>query len=538
MNKRQIDSGEVNINPPRLLYDHLSTGDAEYHDARKMPLVEYEIWNNTRETIEVTLVSEITGYSDKQENALTLAPRKHLTCYQLPVIQDNKINRLDKNNTPVSVFTSYSYQYAEKRSEPKNNTLPFTLMPYNTILWAVPNPASKGKRTFLLDHIIAWLDPNHDLVQDMLGKAYKLLPLQKKFGYQQDLPDPEDTRVQVEAIYNALRASDKLRYVPASSIASLGKGEISQAVRRPEDSLNTGFSNCIDGAVLYASLIEAAGLDPVIVIEKGHAFVGWKTCKSDFWKRLRPDEQYEFLETTWTQDWKFPTNFQVACNEGARLYREIQQHNWLRKRAFNRNGFARLLDIRSLRRRLERDKVKVARFLKIDIENPPAPADNITPLPQSDNGSNTAQNEHLLEASRYIIKAERSLMRIQSKISSSMSENDCGFVGSILGSIQRPDLPEVENIFSEERQWDYKLDALWSDINRLTISIYALQAAQANNSRERAPLEPLEVQRNLAGPDIPSLHRDLLERTEKIAGELKEALDRRDLLQHTEKIAE
>ena len=377
MNNRQASSEGINITP-RLLYDHLSTGDAEYHDAKTMSLVEYDIWNNTRDTIKVVVVSEIKGYSSAQHNTLKLAPGKHLVCRHLPVINNNMINRL-RRNTTVSVLTSFSYQHAEKQGHPENNDLSITLMRYNTVLWAVPNPDSESGRTFLLEHIIAWIDPDHELVQNMLGKAYELLPPPKRFGYNPDDYDPENTRAQVEAIYNALRASNKLRYVPTSKIARLGKGEISQVVRRPEDSLNTGFSNCIDGAVLYASLIEAAGLDPVIVIKEGHAFVGWKTCNSDLWKRLRPDERYEFLDTTWTQDRELPTNFQLAWKEGARLYDEIQQNGWENNDPFSSEGFARLLDISSWRRKLERNKVRAVPFLIKDIENPPDAADNGAP---------------------------------------------------------------------------------------------------------------------------------------------------------------
>jgi len=52
------------------------------------------------------------------------------------------------------------------------------------------------------------------------------------------------------------------------------------------------MANCIDGAVLYASLFEAIGLEPVIVLVPGHAFVGVKTSPSS--------NKYYFLETTLT----------------------------------------------------------------------------------------------------------------------------------------------------------------------------------------------------------------------------------------------
>ncbi len=540
MSKEQNDNGILEIKPPRLLYNHLSTGDSKYHNPEKMPLVEYELWNHTRETITVTLTSEIIDYSPPLNNSPSLAPGEHVIYRQLPIFRSNTVSPLQEN-TPAVVSTCVSYQEAGKPlPQPIKEDLPLTLMPYNTILWAVPNPAKKGKRTFLLEHIVAWIIPGDDRVQEMLKEARESFP-ENYSGYPSSFgPDGSEIpgRV-VEAIYNTLRKNKKLLYIDASKVASrLEKGEISQSVKRPGDTLKHGLGNCIDGAVLYASIIEAAGLDPVIVIQEDHAFVGWKTCKSSLWKKLGPtDKKYDFLETTWTLN--SSKNFQQACDKGAELFAKIQEENWLRKNPFNREAFARLLDIRKLRAKLEREKTAAQPYQKIVIEEPASDNENesqaeklndilgnITQLPESDSGSDKSKQEHLLAASSYIIGVEQSLARIQSKISGNMTRNDCEYTINVLKLIHRPAFPAVENLFDGERQWAYRLDSLWRSVNRLKSSIDALRLRYtlANTSRSIAPLQPLESQRRLPEPDISALYRDLLQRTEKIAGDLKAAM--------------
>ncbi len=50
--------------------------------------------------------------------------------------------------------------------------------------------------------------------------------------------------------------------------------DAAQRVQWPEEMLRTGGGNCIDGAVLFSSLAELAGLEPAIVVVPGHAYMG------------------------------------------------------------------------------------------------------------------------------------------------------------------------------------------------------------------------------------------------------------------------
>ena len=66
------------------------------------------------------------------------------------------------------------------------------------------------------------------------------------------------------------------------------------------------------GTLLYATLFEAIGLQPVMVFKKGHAFIGWKPSKYD--KTKAP---MFFLETTLTGG---PATFEQAMESGTRTF--------------------------------------------------------------------------------------------------------------------------------------------------------------------------------------------------------------------------
>jgi hypothetical protein len=131
------------------------------------------------------------------------------------------------------------------------------------------------------------------------------------YGLERRLPgysDPPDgapysdvrnqTALQVKAIYNALKYNYNLSYVNAP--VAFGVGE-SQRVNTPDESLARGSANCIDGAVLFASAIEAIGMRPYIVVTPSHAYVAWDTDVSG--------TDVDVLETTYINDY----SFEEAC---------------------------------------------------------------------------------------------------------------------------------------------------------------------------------------------------------------------------------
>jgi hypothetical protein len=81
---------------------------------------------------------------------------------------------------------------------------------------------------------------------------------------------------QVRAMYDFLK-SRGVSYV--GYMSQIDKGCLYQDVRLPAHVYKTSNSLCIEGTVLFASLMEGIGLKPIIVGIPGHAFVGWHDPK-------------------------------------------------------------------------------------------------------------------------------------------------------------------------------------------------------------------------------------------------------------------
>src|SRR5437588_3860957 len=69
-----------------------------------------------------------------------------------------------------------------------------------------------------------------------------------------------------------------LSYVK-SSLTFGGNKSVSERIRMPRESLNLSSANCIDAAVMYASLFENLGMDATVVIVPGHAYAGVRLAK-------------------------------------------------------------------------------------------------------------------------------------------------------------------------------------------------------------------------------------------------------------------
>jgi hypothetical protein len=50
-----------------------------------------------------------------------------------------------------------------------------------------------------------------------------------------------------------------------------------QYIRRPSESISMMGSNCIDGSLLFASVLVSAGFEPILIVPSGHAYVGMRS---------------------------------------------------------------------------------------------------------------------------------------------------------------------------------------------------------------------------------------------------------------------
>jgi hypothetical protein len=186
----------------------------------------------------------------------------------------------------------------------------------------LPTVEAKGKDASknTLWAVAAWITPNAKAVDTFLQKAKARAPRQTFSGEQ------SATLEQVKAIYEELQAQG-MSYVMDPYIFENGALH-GQRTRLPSEILSTTNAQCLEGTLLYATLFEAIGLKPVVVVVPGHAFVGWHASPKD-------KEKMFFLETTATHDAKFEDAVRFATDEFA-------EHDKAKK--------ANVLDVSALRK--------------------------------------------------------------------------------------------------------------------------------------------------------------------------------------------
>ena len=127
--------------------------------------------------------------------------------------------------------------------------------------------------------LASFVQPAAPYVKNLVQKAAARLLTQEGEGI---LPGYETTdtnqiRRMAEAIFEVIREEGIAR-----SDEPEDYGVIGQRVRMEEDALQGEKANTLDLSILYASCLEAVGLNPLLILEKGEAFTGLWLVKESF----------------------------------------------------------------------------------------------------------------------------------------------------------------------------------------------------------------------------------------------------------------
>lgn len=121
------------------------------------------------------------------------------------------------------------------------------------------------------DMLAAFITPNHSAILPIIKRAASIL---EQWTGSPSLDEyqsrnPDRVRKQMAAIYAAL-AEQNIIYstVPASF------EEYGQRIRLADSVMSQKLGTCLDMALLYASCLEAIGLNSLVIITQGHAFTG------------------------------------------------------------------------------------------------------------------------------------------------------------------------------------------------------------------------------------------------------------------------
>lgn len=168
----------------------------------------------------------------------------------------------------------------------------FSVRSINECLLGYNKQLANGKMRYVSTRLFfaAYVNEENPLIDKILREALNTKIIRRFLGYQ---GSEEMVDKQVYALWYVLQKRN-FRYSSVSYSSLSSNVVYAQRVRTFEDALNSSQINCVDGSVLFASLLRAINITPVLVQMPGHMFVGFYTSKSK--------KNLTFLETTMIGD--------------------------------------------------------------------------------------------------------------------------------------------------------------------------------------------------------------------------------------------
>lgn len=294
-------SSKVNMQP-------LPTGFYHLLDPETDPLVTVSIENVSREhkIRRVCIKAYIEALSAEAVRTVELKRKEPRTLKLLPTLLPERARAI----TEIQRATLH-VMVTDLDNKPEcHDTFSIICLARTSSCNSVHNPET-GAMVDLTDYYGAWVTPYAEPVQRLVRRAADRC----ESIFPSYLGDADAVEQQVAALYQTLREAG-IGYVNSVIDFGAAPGQVTQRTRLPRESLELKSANCIDGAVLFASLLEAASLNAAIVFVPGHAFVGWQIG-------MHADDEWRFLETTMIGSHEFAE----ACRSGQQQYTTMKKFN-------------------------------------------------------------------------------------------------------------------------------------------------------------------------------------------------------------------
>jgi hypothetical protein len=207
--------------------------------------------------------AEVLGWSEPFQQILMLAPRETRKLALTPELLPRAYQNTDMRRAILRVEAKEPWADSGFSKQ-----VPVFLHSAFDLYW--------GPKFQNAQLLARWVTPHDPSVLRLVSEGRAYMPGGRLRGYDEYQPNEKaleaEVRAEARALFEALRHSG-LGYV--SSIYTFGNFvDSAQRIRLPEETLSLRNANCIDVSVAYASMLENIGIDPLIFIVPGHAFVG------------------------------------------------------------------------------------------------------------------------------------------------------------------------------------------------------------------------------------------------------------------------
>jgi hypothetical protein len=264
---------------------------------RESPLVKWRVRNASKKRRRLRVASSVAGYSARAVDSFELASGGEQSLDQLPTFFPARLRQVAEV-TRASV--EVSLEDLDSGKVELHRTEPVWLLARTTVPLSVRDPSTATSRD-MTPYLGAFVTPNAPEIMTFLREVARRTPDEQLIGYQ---VGPDHVVPQVRAAFAALK-QHRITYVNSVLATTPEQGLRGQRVRLPRESLADKQANCLDGTVLFASLLEAMSLEPAIVLVPGHALIGWRTWRGE-------PSAWRYLETTMIG----ARTFDEACASG------------------------------------------------------------------------------------------------------------------------------------------------------------------------------------------------------------------------------
>ncbi len=264
--------------------------------------------NQGESPAEILVSSEISGYTSKAMDTVTVQPGETLEVRQNPLLAPEKIEELNVEKPAQFHIRVAQLENGEEKTllEETGETLVYARRDFP---WSIPGFSDPE----VFELIAAMSTPNDPAVEALIRQAAEYTSSGIIVSGYGDHINDDNGAVwdRLQAIWQAEERDYDLTYI--STWVSFAPGSV-QRIRLPAEVLEQRSGNCIELALLYAAAAEAMDLEAAIVGVPGHAFVG-----------VRIDQEnadYYFIETTLIGR----ASFEEAVNRASEEFKEALPH--------------------------------------------------------------------------------------------------------------------------------------------------------------------------------------------------------------------
>ena len=247
---------------------------------RRWGTIAVTITNSTAAPLRNRLTVKVPGWSDEEIQIAEMGAGERRTFLFAPTF----LSRFFKNNE-IAAATALVTASDMAGRQIFTGTAPVRLRAVGDMFW--------GTDFKYAPFIASWVTPHDPQVEQILAAAKNYMPGRRLPGYELSksaAAQERTTWLEAKAIYQALQTSG-LSYVKSSMTFGDNQGW-SERVRTPRESLQQRSANCIDAAVMYASLFENLDMEPVVIVVPGHSYVGVRVAHGS--------SRYLYIETALT----------------------------------------------------------------------------------------------------------------------------------------------------------------------------------------------------------------------------------------------